>query len=194
MELQLLNLLPQPNLHNGEVGNNGSLQLSPISINEDYCKKWNIRQEDYVCLTKDGKLLRPTLYRIGGVNAPNLGKDNYFTLIKHVEAYYADDITKIDKEKPHLESRWCIIDKNGDEKVDVGPFKYIYIVNGSCIYSVDKDYFNIETGEHYCRAYSSMKSNEFLFLDNEYDDDKSKRGVMKINKKDGTWELFPSSK
>jgi hypothetical protein len=35
-----------------------------------------------------------------------------------------------------------------------------------------------------------MNSNEYLFLNNEYDKDESKRGVMKINKKDGTWELF----
>jgi hypothetical protein len=36
-----------------------------------------------------------------------------------------------------------------------------------------------------------MQSKEFLFLENAYDDDKSRRGVMKIDKKSGTWELFP---
>jgi len=39
-----------------------------------------------------------------------------------------------------------------------------------------------------------MNTVDYLFLDNRYDNDKSKRGVMKINKKDGTWELFKSEK
>lgn len=173
------------------IGNNISLQLISISINQDYCEKWNIREKDYVCLTKNGKLLRPTLYRVGGINNPNLEKDNYFMLLKHVEAFYDDSITKIQKDKPHLEGRWCIIDKNGIEKVEFPQFKFPYPITDSCIYSIENKYYNIETGEFYCESYSSMVSTDYLFLENKYDKDKSKQGVMKINKKDGTWELFP---
>jgi hypothetical protein len=35
-----------------------------------------------------------------------------------------------------------------------------------------------------------MKSNEFLFLDNRFEKDETKKGVMKINLKDGSWQVF----
>jgi hypothetical protein len=35
-----------------------------------------------------------------------------------------------------------------------------------------------------------MSSDTFIFLNNEFDKDKTKRGIIKINKFDGTWELF----
>jgi hypothetical protein len=188
------NLLPQIHLTKDNSNNDNSLQLSPITVNEEYCKKWNEGLHDFVCLSKNGELLRPTLYRIGGINYPNLKKDNYFKLLKYVEAFYSEDILKMSgtKDPKHLEGRWCIIDKNGVEKVELPPFKYAYLVDESCIYSTDGDYYNIETGEHYCNTSTSMASNDFLFLENRFDKDESKRGVMKINKKDGSWELFPS--
>ncbi len=167
-----------------------SLQLSPITINEDYRKKWNIHENDFVCLTKNGKLISNSLYRVGGLCTPNLKKDDYFMLIKHVEAFYSDSITKEKSKKPHLEGRWCIINKNGIEKKEFEHFKTPYLVTDSCIYSIDDNYYNIETAEFYGSSYSSIKSTDFIFLDTRYDKDKSKCGVMKINKKDGTWELF----
>lgn len=167
----------------------GQLQLSPITINEDYRKKWNIHGHDYVCLTKGGELISNSLYRVGGFGGDITKK--YFMLLKYVEAFYSDTITKDKKRKPHLEGRWCILDNNGVEKVEFNQFDSPYPVNDSCIYSLNQKYYNIETGEFYCQSYSSMSSGDYLFLDNAYDDDKSRRGVMKINKKDGTWELFP---
>ena len=189
MELSMLNL---PLVQSGKENVGCDLQLSRISVKEEYRKEWNIDLNDFVCLTKNGELLRPTLYRIGGLNNPKLNKDNYFMLLKHVEAFYSKDILKMAKstDPKHLESRWCIIDKNGNEKVEFNQFDSPYLVENSCIYSFKSNYYNIETGEHYCNAYKSMASSEFLFLENAYDKDKSKRGVMKINKKDGTWELF----
>lgn len=175
----------------------GLLQFGKISINEDYRKKWNIHHlDDFVCLTRNGELLRPTLYRIGGLNNPKLNKDEYFMLLKHVEAFYSKDIMKMSKGKgnsdpKHLESRWCILDKNGNEKVEFKAFDSVYLLQDSCIYSVKGNHYNIETGEHYGSGSTSMSSKDFLFLDNSYDKDESKRGVMKINKKNGTWELFP---
>lgn len=166
---------------------NAPLELSHIDINEEYRKKWNIHQHDFVCLSKNGIPIRETLYRVGGIPA-DLKKD-YFLLLKHVENYYPDNITKITKHKRYLDSRWCIIDKYGNEKVVLSSFDYINLAGG-VVYNVKEKYYNIESGEFYCSSYTSMSSDEYLFLDNAYDNDKSKRGVMKINKKDGTWELF----
>lgn len=168
------------------------LQLCKIDVNEEYSKKWNIHLNDFLCLTKDGKLISNNLYRIGGLGKPNLQKDNYFMLLKYVEAYYDKKIIDITKSDPkHLEGRWTIIDKNGVEKYEhKRGIDHPYLVKNSCIYSLNKSYYNIETGELYCESYTRMETENFLFLDNAYDDDKSKRGVMKINKKDGTFEMF----
>lgn len=178
-----------------------SLQFSPIKLRDDYAKKWNVSPSlnDFVCLTRNGELVNNSLYRIGGLGTPRLGVDNYFMLIKHVEAYYSDEIMKMirkrhpeDADRKHLEGRWCILDKNGVEKIEFPCFKTPYLVKNSCIYTLDNYYYNIETKELYGRNYgSNIDSTEYLFIDNRYDDDKSKKGVMKINKKDGTWELFP---
>jgi len=165
------------------------LQLCTFKINEDYRNKWNIHQGDFVLLTKNGEIIRETLYRVGGFGG-DIKKD-YFLLLKHVEAHYSDSITKVDKDKPHLEARWCIIDKHGNEKVEFDEFKHPYLVKDSIIYSIDGKYYNIETGEFYCDTSDHIESKEFLFLENKYDQNHSRRGVMQINKKDGTWVLFP---
>ncbi len=177
---------------NKQTIESGNLQLSPIDINEEYCKKWNIHMADYVCLTRNGELVNNVLYRIGGINYPDLRflKSNYIMLLKHVEALYDDSIAKDIKSKRHLEGRWCIIDKNGNEKVVLDSFRYGYVVKNSQIYSVERNYYNIESGEFYCCASNSMDTEEYLFLENAYDKNESKRGVMKINKKDSSWELF----
>ncbi len=181
----ILSLIPVPQSPRLD---NGIIELSKISINEDYREKWNVSERDFVCITKKGELIRPTLYRVGGFGADI--KKNYFMLLKHVEAFYEDKITKVQKDKPHLESRWVILDKNGIEKVEFKQFDSPYLVSDSCIYSIKNSYHNIETGEMYCESYSAMSSADYLFLNNEYGKDTSKRGVMKINKKDGSWELF----
>lgn len=195
----MFNLAVQPHLHKADVGSS-ALQLSSIQVNQDYLNEWNNNSNDFVCLTKNGELLRPTLYRIGGLNNPQLGKDKYFMLLKYVEAIYDYDFIKkcypnknrkeLELQRKHLESRWCIIDKNGVEKKEFDQFKNPYLIKDSCIYSIDSNYYNIETGEHYGYSSSSFHSKEFLFLDNRFDKDKSKCGVMKINKKDGSYEVF----
>lgn len=185
------------------IQKNGKLQFSKIEINEDYRKKWNITSNDFVCLSRNGEPIRNTLYRLGGLNNPNLdpNKEKYFMLLKHVEDIYDFDFIKkcypeksnkqLELQRKHLKSFWCILDSDGNEKVEFKQFEHAYLVNNSCIYSLDQYYYNIETGEFYCRTSSSMETSEFLFLENKYDKDKSKRGVMKINKKDGSFELFP---
>ena len=112
IELTMLNLRNQPDFHKVDLGKI-NLELNQIFLQEDYRKKWNISLNDFMCLTKNGELISNSLYRIGGLNDPKLEKDDYFMLIKYVEAHYSDNITKIEKDKRHLEGRICIIDKNG---------------------------------------------------------------------------------
>lgn len=197
MELLNFNLKTQ---FSKEIDTSGALQLSPIQVNQDYLNEWNNISNDFVCITKDGELLRPTLYRIGGLNFPKLGSDKYFMLIKYVEAFYDYDFLKmcypnksrmeLELHKKYLESRWCIIDENGIEKKEFKAFDAPYLIKDSCIYSLGSNYYNIETGEHYGFSSSSFQSKEFLFLDNKLEKNESKCGVMKINKKDGTYEMF----
>ncbi|EFX60351.1 hypothetical protein DAPPUDRAFT_124480 [Daphnia pulex] len=159
------------------------LQLSPISVNEDYLEKWNERSTDFVCLTRNGELVRETLYRIGGINSPKPESDEYFMLLKYTEAYYPDNITKDKKQKPHLKGEWCIIDKHGNEKVQFKQFDHPYLVKDSVIYSMNGKYYNIETGELYCDSSTTMQCEDYLFLSNAYDRDKDRRGVMRIHKR-----------
>ncbi len=180
---------------------NSALQLSPIQINEEYRKEWNERMTDFVGLTKNGELINNSLYRVGGFGsiAEDI-KQDYFMLLKYVESVYEMDFLKgchpnksnkqLELERKHLVGCWCILDKNGVEKKVFDRFKTVHIIKGSCIYSVDGNKYNIETGEFYCNSTASMESSEFLFLENTRDKDLSKKGVMKINKKDGSWSVF----
>jgi hypothetical protein len=163
------------------------LELKPVELSDKYCKKWNEYSNDFQHLYKDGVKLRDRLYRVGGFGAKI--KDNYFLLLGYYEAHYGDNITKVKKRKPHLEGRWTIINKNGDELVIFNHFDSPYLIGG-VLYTLDNKYYNIETSECYGSSYTSIKSPNYVFLNTEHHDDISKRGVMKINKNDGTWELF----
>lgn len=170
------------------------LQLCKIEVREDYRKKWNIHENDFLLLVKNGEVVRDTLYRKGGMSNFTLNKDKYFMLLKNVEAHYSEEILKMcgTKDSKHLKSVWCILNQNGDELIDFeNSLNYPYLVKDTPIYSINSSYFNAETGECYCK-YSShrLETDEFLFLDTTYDEDKSKRGVLKVSKIDGTSELF----
>ena len=167
---------------------NTPLSLHTIIINEDYRKRWNIHGNDYVHMVKNGQILNNTLYRVGGFGVDL--NDKYFTILKYKEAFYDDSITKNKKEKPHLEARWCIINHDGVEIAEFDSFRSPYLIRNTPIYSINSEYHNAETKEFYCRASKVIESTEFLFLDNPYDDDKLKRGVLKISKKDGSYQLY----
>lgn len=185
--------------------NSGCLQLSKIQVDENYRKEWNVTLNDFVCLTKNGQLISNNLYRVGGMGTPNLEKDNYFMLLKHVEHLYDFEFLKkcypnksrkeLELHRKHLKDTWVIIDKNGVEKQEQkGSLDYMYLVKNSCIFHLGSKYYNIETGEFYCESSKSMQSKEFIFLENIYsfrEKDESKIGIMKINKKDGSYEVFP---
>ena len=100
-------------------------------------------------------------------------KNDYFILYKIFDG------------KKYIENQ-CIIDKEGKEKIishiDDG---FLYLIPNSCIYERNNNYYNIETEEKYCYSSKIMISENFLFLENRDDENKKRRGIMKINKKDG---------
>lgn len=165
------------------------IELIHANLAPEYRKKWNVgRLDDFSLLYKNGEKISDTLYRIGGLGV-DINAD-YFCIMKHVEAFYPDNITKIKKDKPHLQSQWVILNNNCEEKVNIGSYRFPYLVGG-CIYTVDSHVYNINTNELYASSSKWMVSNDFIFVENPYDNDKSKRGVLKINKEDGSFELFP---
>lgn len=182
------------------------LQLSPIELPEKYAKKWQVeRTTDFVCLSKGGELLRPTLYRKGGIfGHRGIPEDqDYFMLIKYTEAQYDKKfLAKLksiksfgitDKQNPnHLEPSWCILDKQGNEVAEFKDGLHCpYLVKNSIIYSMNGYYYNLLTKERICSSYGSISSKEYIFIEDQFNDDKSKRGVVKISKKDASIELFP---
>lgn len=175
-----------------DLKNQHGLQLCPIVLNSDYSNKWNANEKDFVCLTLNGELLNNNLYRVGGMGC-NIN-DDYFLILKYVESYYEPEIVKHSKNKDrkHLAGIWCIYDKYGNEKVVLNKFDNPYLIKDSCLYTFNSRIYNIETGYQYNDSTSGNRidSTDFVFVENKYDKDLTKQGIIKINKKDGSWELF----
>lgn len=166
------------------------VHVSPIRINDDYKNQWNIHSEDFVCLTKNGKLITNSLYREGGIGGFKLNEP-YSLILKYVESYYDDNITTDLNKKRHLAGLWCIVNNQGIEKVVFARHKTPYLTGG-IIYSLDRHYYNIETNELICKGSEHMCSEDFVFINNRFDEDKSRRGVWKVNKETGECEIFPT--
>jgi hypothetical protein len=162
-------------------------ELIPVSFDDEYAKKWNIRAEDNYChLYKDGKKVRNTLYRLGGMD--KIRDNDYFILLKYDEAYYSDKITKDLKKKRHLASQFCILDKDGNEKFcSSGGTDYPYLIGG-CLYNYKDEIYNIETGYCYGKGRNYIKSENFIFLTSESDWKIHEKIVTKINKHTGEFE------
>lgn len=166
------------------------LRLCSVTISPEYAKKWNALEKDFVVLVKNGVLLRNTLYRLGGIGKRPDDK-NYFMLLKYTEATYSLSEMKEYNltHNIYLKSSWCILDKDGNEKVNLDSFQSPYIYG--CLYVSNNEWFNIETNEKICSAYRSIESEKYIFLDNNFDSDKSKRGVLQVSKEDGSVILHP---
>lgn len=188
---KLLDLINYSTSNNDDSNiNKHGVQLAPIKVDENYVKKWNIKNKDFICIVKNGELLNNYLYRVGGLGTNKIKGLKYFLLLKYVESYYNKDIINFTGSDPkHLESRWCIIDEYGSEKVEFEKFSSPSLIKNSCIYSIDNKYYNIETGYFYCKSYSHFETENYIFIENCFDD-KDKRGVLKIDKGSGKFELF----
>lgn len=167
-----------------------SLELRPFELSEKYRKKWNVNKSlnDFLQLYSDNKLVSDSIYRVGGFGYSLNGM--YFQLLKQVEDHYDDSITKIKKDKPHLSSCNCILNLKGEEVRVFNKFEHVYLIGG-VVYSLNNKIHNIETNEFYGSG-KTMKSGEFIFVDNNYHDDKSKRGILRINKITGETKLYKS--
>lgn len=181
------------------------IELRPVELDEKYRKRWNVSKSlnDFVQLYINGKKVNNSIYRVGGFGV-NLN-EKYFMLLKQVESNYSKSVMTETKKfaksqgyEPNRSSRYlancsCIIDNNGvEKKVFENTIGYPYLCGG-CVYVINNDYHNIETDELYCSSSSgSFRTKDSIFINNEFDRDKSKRGVLKINKNDGSYELFES--
>lgn len=167
------------------------LQLTPIELDEDYCRKWNTHERDFVQLTRNGVPINNSIYRTGMFGGKF--KDGYTLLLKYTEGLYDDSITRDEARKRHLDGIWCIVDKNGVEKVHFKKFENAYL-SGGVIYTVNRNYYNIETGELIGSATTSIASDDYIFLEDHFNKDKSRRGVIQVKKSDGSWQLYPSNR
>jgi len=67
-------------------------------------------------------------------------------LLKYVEDIYTFDFIKkcypnssnkeLELQRKHLEGRWCILNKEGVEKIEFDSFKNPHLLSNSCIYSM----------------------------------------------------------
>ena len=51
-------------------------------------------------------------------------------------------------------------------------------------------FINVETGEIFPSSSSAIKSENYIFIEDQFNNDKSKRGVIKLHKFTGKWELI----
>lgn len=167
------------------------LELRLANPDPKYLEKWQEKgTNDFRHLYVDGEKVSDQLYRIGGFGAKLDQK--YFMILKYVEAHYDKSILEVsgNKNSRHLAGHWCIIDNNGIEKVVFDQFKTPYL-QGGVIYSLDNRYYNIETGEAYAGPYcSTISSEKHLFIENKYDDDPARIGVIQVNKEDGSYVII----
>ena len=160
-----------------------------VTLDEEFRKKWNERSlDDFYYMYINDKKVSNILYRMGGMFNVNYN-EKYIIILQHTKAFYDDSITTKIENKPHLESHWCIIDKQkGHIKKIFKQFDSPYLIGG-VVYSINNEYYNIETGKLYCRAYNSFKTENYILLD-KYNDSENQKGVMKINKNTGEFEMI----
>jgi len=176
---------------------NTNLELISVKIPDNYRKEWNIHQNDFFHLYKNKKLVSNTLYRLGGLfNDKSWG---VIHIIKNVESFYKNNITKNIKEKKHLASHFCIINAEGKELKVFKEFDNSYLI-APAIYICNKKYYNLFTHQPFVEDInkpsvddtrrSSVESKTYLFIENKYDDNKKNRGVIQVNKLTGESKLI----
>lgn len=166
------------------------VELIPADVSLDYLKKWQAEHHpNFKHLYIDGKKVSDTLYRVGGFGTDL--EEPYFMILKYKEDHYDKEILKMSKNKnsKHLAGHWVILDNNGEEKVEFDQFASPYL--HGILYTINSNWYNTETGELYAKSvYDVIHTDNFTFLGNRYDDDKSRRGVIQVNKVDGSFVII----
>ncbi len=153
-----------------------NIEFRKAVFTEEYMNKWGISHNDYFQIYSFGELLRPTLYRKGGFNGKWI--DGYMQLFKCVES------------NGYLSNSTCIIDTNGKEMYSSNSILDSVYLRPGGIYVYASKYFNIRNNKLYCRSYTCMTTKNYTFLDNKYDEDETRRGVMKISHDDGSYGII----
>ncbi len=170
--------------------NTNKFELVHVELSEEYRKKWNVNHSlnDFCHLYKNGEKISDTLYRVGGFGVKL--QEDYFMLLKQVESFYKNDITTKENDKRHLGNCACIIRSDGAEIKTFDQFDYVYL-HGGVIYSLDNNYYNIDNGYCYSKKSNSVVTSEnYIFIEDRYNKDKAKRGVIQISKEDGSYNLI----
>ncbi len=161
------------------------LQFVKVELNPEYKEKFQIDTE-FVKSFKNGKLLNDSLYKIPFLSGIKDG-DKYIIINKYIESVFNKRVLDITKNKNpnYLESTYCIIDSDGNEKVNFEPNETPYLIKNSCLYKLNNRYYNIETNYLYGESNKDvLKTKEFILIqvkDNE---------VIKINKENGSFEII----
>lgn len=185
-------------IRNSTVKN--KVELKPVVLDDEYRKKWRVHQNDFYHLYVNGIRANDSLYRVGGFGTKL--NEKYFILLKQVESTYDKKIMsetkkfaekmgdKHDNNPRHLANCSCIIDENGVEKKVFQQFDSPWTLGG-CIYKLNNQYRNIETDELILESSGNcMSSNDYLFVNDEFNRDKEKRGVVRICKWNGKTKLY----
>lgn len=157
------------------------IEIVPAQFTQKYMNEYNIRNNDYFHLKINGEVNTNIIYRMGGLtNLATIKNDKYFMLLKYKEIH--------DEYGSFLKGYWVMLNHKGQELMEFEPYDNVYPIKNTPIYVINSKYGNAETREIYCESTSPrMETNNFLFLNNLYDKDPNKRGVLMINKNDGTY-------
>ena len=170
------------------IANMNMITLEPIVYSPEYIKKWNqYAGTEFVQIYSNGVLLNDNVYCTNFYwSDKTLQEDSvYFQLVKVVEAYYADNITEDPIKKPHLAKYQCIINSEGVETYVHYRSSSEHLYLNKCIYHIGSKYFSARTNELICESYTKLESEDYLFLDNAYDTDTSRRGIIQACKRTG---------
>jgi hypothetical protein len=138
-------------------------------------------KNNYSLLYKDGKIISNIHFRLGGI-PKRFGKDNDFcSLIAYPELNTKKE-----------EGTWgnhCIINMKGEVVLMANKFETSFYYWGGALATIKDVIYNLYTLEPIVESTSKIESENFYFAENRYND-KYQKGVYKINKKTGEYEIF----
>jgi len=173
-----------------------------VILTDEYMKEWNISNQNHkfgmLYSPRNGKLSNE-IFRIGGLSTFK-SDEKYMQLLLQVESFYSDEIMKMSKihkvketTNKHLSNTTVIVDANGEIKASFNSLSYPNLIGG-ILYIQDGKCYNIETEEMICNVCSSAESKEYIFIEDRYNKEKTKRGVYQIQLETGNYILHRPKK
>lgn len=177
-----------------EISLTDRLTLKPI-LNQTLPEYARDRDDHgYKNLFLDNVQVSDNIYRVGGFGGKF--EDGYCTLINYVPDVYSKSVMSqvFTKENRHLSSRWCIINEEGEVKVQSeNSFNNMYHLGGVLVSMEKRGIVNIETNEVIIDDRgSSLSSKNYYFTEVIHSiSKKHESGIYKIEKATGEYEFFP---